>query len=133
MLAHPITGRGQVAAHVGERHDSSMADVVPQREPNLAKRPSAPLYSRSSGASPRTLASGPSTARITSPTVISSGGRPATAAVRAAPALDQAVVAQVAEDVLEEAHRDVLGGGDLVALHRAGSNAEANSMAALTA
>jgi hypothetical protein len=40
------------------------------------------------------------------------------------------VVAQVAEDVLEEAHRDVLGRGDLIAFIGPDSNPEASSIAA---
>ena len=53
---------------------------------------SAPRYSTSSAASPRTVASGPSTARMISARVISSGlAREPVAAVGAAPAVDQPV------------------------------------------
>ena len=78
-----------------------------------------PRYSISSGDSPRTVASGPSTARITSASVISVRrlGQPV-AAVAAATAVDQPVHPQLSEDVLEEADRDHLRGGDQLALRR---------------
>ncbi len=78
LLAHLFdAGRDPVGDHVGQR------DVV--QDPRTLFRSAiqtsrnglaVPLYSSSSGASPRTLASGPSAARITSPIVICSGGRP---------------------------------------------------------
>ena len=65
------------------------------------------------------LASGPSTARITSARVISSGrlGEPVAAAGAAAGA-DEAGVLELEQDVLEELERDVLGLGELLALDR---------------
>ena len=74
-----------------------------------------PWYSSASGEMPRTSASGPSTARITSAIEISSAGRasryppawPATA-------LHDPGAAQVAQDVLEEVDRDPLRLGDLL-------------------
>ena len=70
----------------------------------------APRYSTSSGASPRTLASGPSTARMTSASEISSAGcGEPVAAVGAALGAHEPGVAQVGEDVLEELVRDLLG------------------------
>ena len=70
-----------------------------------------PGYASSSGGSPRTSASGPSTARMMSATVTSSG-RPVqpVAAVRAAHAADQAGALEVGEDVLQELRRDLLRG-----------------------
>ena len=70
---------------------------------------------------PRTFASGPSTARITSAIEISVGGpREQVAALLAAAAVDDPGAAQVAQDVLEEVDRDALRlrdvvGGDHVA------------------
>ena len=95
------------------------------------RRSALPAYSTCSERTPRTFASGPSTARITSASVISSAGpREPVAAVRPAPARDEARVAEVAEDVLEEVRRDVLRLGDAVALHRAAPPAAASSTAA---
>ena len=52
-----------------------LADVGPQREPDLLQRLAPPRYSMSSAPSPRTVASGPSTARMISASVISSASR----------------------------------------------------------
>ncbi len=81
--------------------------------------PAVPRYSRSSGRSPRTVASGPSTARMISATVTSIGrpGEPV-AALGAALALHEAGVPQLAEDVLEESQRDSLRLRDPIALQR---------------
>ena len=63
------------------------------------------------------FASGPSTARITSATVISLGGpREPVAAARAALGPDQAGVLELEQDVLQELQRDVLRFGQLLAL-----------------
>ena len=79
------------------------------------------------------LASGPSTMRMTSATVTVSGrhAQPV-AAVGAAAAVDQAVAAQLGEDVLEELDRHGLGLGDAVALHGPVA-AEASSIRARSA
>ena len=84
------------------------------------RRSAEPAYSTCSGPTPRTFAIGPSTPRITSATVISSGRpREPVAAVDAALAADEAGVPQVAEDVLEELERDLLRLCDALALDRA--------------
>ena len=62
---------------------------------------------------------GPSSARSTSPTEISSGARDElVAAARAALAGDEAGPPQVLEDLLEEARRDALTLGDVLDLRR---------------
>ena len=77
------------------------------------------------GRAPRTFASGPSTARITSASVISSGGPGQPVAAVGSPlALHEPVVAQLEQDVLEELERNPLGLGDPLALDRAGRRAE---------
>ena len=69
----------------------------------------APAYSTVSTRSPRTLASGPSTARMTSATLMSVGGPgEGIATVGAARALDDPGVLQLEHDRLEELARDVL-------------------------
>ena len=79
-----------------------------------------PAYSTSSGRTPRTFASGPSTARITSASVISAAGpRKPVAALRPALAAHEPRVAQVDQDVLEELERDLLRLRDPLALDRA--------------
>ena len=79
-----------------------------------------PEYFTISGGSPRTLASGPSTARIRSAIVISSAGpRQPVAALGAALAAHEPGVLELAEDVLEELERYVLGLGEPLSLDRA--------------
>src|SRR6476646_5583566 len=70
----------------------------------------------SSGRTPRTVAIGPSTGRITSAADLR--GRPAerVSALDAAPARDELRVAQVEQDALEELLRDPLGRRELLAL-----------------
>ena len=71
-----------------------------------------PWYSMSSGAWPATEPSGPSTARITSATVMRSAGRAsAWPAVGPAVARDDPGAAQLEQDVLQELLRDALGLG----------------------
>ena len=79
------------------------------------------------------FASGPSTARITSATVISLGspGQPV-AAAGAAAGPDQARVLELEQDVLEELQRDLLRLGQALALDRL-APAAASSSAARTA
>ena len=80
------------------------------------------------------FASGPSTARITSATVISRvRGRANTRPV-APPSPDQAGVLELEQDVLQELERDLLGLGELLTLDRlALPAAAASSSAARTA
>ena len=85
-------------------------------------RSALPWYVISSERTPRTFASGPSTARITSASVISSAGpREPVAAVGTALAGDETRVPEVDQDVLEEVERDLLRLREPVALHRAGA------------
>ena len=106
---------------VGERHRLEHgAQVAAHGDPDLAQRLGAPAYSSSSGRSPRTFASGPSTARMTSASEISAGGlRQPVAALGAALARTRPGVLQVEQDVLEELQRDLLRRGDALALDRA--------------
>jgi hypothetical protein len=69
-----------------------------------------PLYSRAGGRTPRTVASGPLTARITSSTLISEPS------LRASLGFDELCPLQLEEDRLEERGGDVLRLGDAVAL-----------------
>ena len=86
---------------------------------SLPSASAAPPYLTVSGASPRTLASGPSTARMTSAIVISVGRpREPVAALGSALAAHEAGVLQLAEDVLQELERDALGLRQRLSLHR---------------
>ena len=103
------------------------ASVVCSRTSRIADRRSsqtgcspaaAPTYSTSSGRAPRTVAIGPSTARITSATEISAGRpRERIAALDAPLARDELLVAKLDEDALEELPRDRLRGRELLPLH----------------
>ena len=93
-------------------------------------RAAAPRYSMSSGACPATAPSGPSTARITSATVIRSAAGERVPAVGPAMADDEPGAPQLQQDVLEELLRDVLGlgeplGGDVEPGPRAASSPSA--------
>ena len=93
-----------------------------------------PWYSSDSGRVPRTFASGPSTARITSASVISSAGaRQPVAALHPALALHEPGVAQLEQDVLEELGRNRLRARELLALDGPLPSAAASSAAALSA
>ena len=104
------------------------ASVIPSRTPRTLARTATqvsrrrivePWYSMSSGAWPATEPSGPSTARITSATVIwSAGARQRVPAVGAAVARDDPGAAQLEQDVLEELLRDALGVGEPLSGHR---------------
>ncbi len=103
------------------------ASVVCSRTSRIADRRSsqtgcspaaAPTYSTSSGRAPRTVAIGPSTARITSATEISVGrARERVAALHPALTRDELRVAQLDQDALEEFPGDRLSGRELLALH----------------
>ena len=67
--SRPLTTSASVTSSTTERRLALSATQT------VWRFSAAPTQFTSSGGSPRTLARGPSTARITSPTVISSGGR----------------------------------------------------------
>ena len=77
VLSKDGNGFGEIAlCEVGEGDGfEDGAEVGADGDPDLLQGSAAPGYSTASGHSPRTLARGPSTARITSASGISSGGR----------------------------------------------------------
>ena len=112
----------ELARARGRRGSPSRARRGGSRAPRPRRRVAArrcPRTSTCSERTPRTFASGPSTARITSARLISLGrAREPVAALRPAPARDEPGVSQVGEDVLEEVRRDLLRLRDALALRR---------------
>ena len=83
-VVHESGSRASASIVVGSASPAISASVTCSRTPRMFVRSAiqtrcraaaAPLYSSASGRSPRTAASGPSTARITSATVTSAGSR----------------------------------------------------------
>ena len=129
--------RGRQLAAVGEvgerrllEHERALRSAGRSRRRGAAA--AVPTYSTSSGRTPRTVAIGPSTARITSATVISAAAARAGSRRRGRAGFDEAAVAQLEQDVLEELGRDRLRRGDPLALDRAAA-ATASSIAARSA
>ena len=100
--------RARSASVTCSRTERSAARVAIHSSTNAS---SSPVAASSWGRTPRTDARGPSTARMTSATVISAAGR---ASVQppsaAAAALQDAAVAQEPQDVVQEPRRQVVGG-----------------------
>ena len=116
--------RQRPGRQVGERDVlDHLAQVLAQRDPHALQRLGrARRRSRSPGRSPRTAASGPSTARITSATLISAAGRFSRCPPSAPRTLCTSPAWRRSERMFsEEALRDALGGGDRLGAHgRAG-------------